>query len=191
MWVFRMKSICCTMTVDLCWNLWWRGPSATWSWPRRMCVCWASAPHCQTMKTWLPACVSILPKGSSTLTTGVVLKQKKKFLWWFLWTAVCFLFLIAYYCTAFLCSFRPVPLEQTYVGITEKKAIKRFQIMNEIVYEKIMEHAGKNQVSPVWLVLPKWYNSVTWISQASSQMCLLKYVLLPTELCKCYWPHFN
>uniref|UniRef100_A0A8B9LHH3 U5 small nuclear ribonucleoprotein 200 kDa helicase n=1 Tax=Astyanax mexicanus TaxID=7994 RepID=A0A8B9LHH3_ASTMX len=37
-------------------------------------------------------------------------------------------------------SFRPVPLEQTYVGITEKKAIKRFQIMNEIVYEKIMEH---------------------------------------------------
>ncbi|XP_057244285.1 LOW QUALITY PROTEIN: U5 small nuclear ribonucleoprotein 200 kDa helicase-like, partial [Malurus melanocephalus] len=41
--------------------------------------------------------------------------------------------------------FRPVPLEQTYVGITEKKAIKRFQIMNEIVYEKIMEHAGKNQ----------------------------------------------
>ncbi|KAM4746825.1 U5 small nuclear ribonucleoprotein 200 kDa helicase [Rhinophrynus dorsalis] len=43
-------------------------------------------------------------------------------------------------------SFRPVPLEQTYVGITEKKAIKRFQIMNEIVYEKIMEHAGKNQV---------------------------------------------
>uniref|UniRef100_A0A673C994 U5 small nuclear ribonucleoprotein 200 kDa helicase n=1 Tax=Sphaeramia orbicularis TaxID=375764 RepID=A0A673C994_9TELE len=45
-------------------------------------------------------------------------------------------------------SFRPVPLEQTYVGITEKKAIKRFQIMNEIVYEKIMEHAGKNQVSP-------------------------------------------
>ncbi len=46
----------------------------------------------------------------------------------------------------FFISFRPVPLEQTYVGITEKKAIKRFQIMNEIVYEKIMEHAGKNQV---------------------------------------------
>lgn len=46
----------------------------------------------------------------------------------------------------FFFSFRPVPLEQTYVGITEKKAIKRFQIMNEIVYEKIMEHAGKNQV---------------------------------------------
>lgn len=43
-------------------------------------------------------------------------------------------------------SFRPVPLEQQYIGITEKKAVKRFQIMNEVVYEKVMEHAGKNQV---------------------------------------------
>lgn len=43
-------------------------------------------------------------------------------------------------------SFRPVPLEQTYIGITEKKAIKRFQIMNEIVYEKVVANAGKNQV---------------------------------------------
>lgn len=25
-------------------------------------------------------------------------------------------------------SFRPVPLEQSYIGITEKKAIKRFQV---------------------------------------------------------------
>jgi len=46
-------------------------------------------------------------------------------------------------------SFRPVPLEQQYVGITEKKAVKRFQVMNEIVYEKVMQHAGKNQV--FWL----------------------------------------
>ncbi|NXK27255.1 U520 helicase, partial [Arenaria interpres] len=52
-------------------------------------------------------------------------------------------------------SFRPVPLEQTYVGITEKKAIKRFQIMNEIVYEKIMEHAGKNQVRFFSFILPE------------------------------------
>lgn len=43
-------------------------------------------------------------------------------------------------------SFRPVPLEQQYIGITEKKAIKRFQLMNEIVYEKVVEQAGKNQV---------------------------------------------
>uniref|UniRef100_A0A8C4RBC9 Activating signal cointegrator 1 complex subunit 3 n=1 Tax=Eptatretus burgeri TaxID=7764 RepID=A0A8C4RBC9_EPTBU len=43
-------------------------------------------------------------------------------------------------------SFRPVPLEQQYVGVTEKKALKRFQVMNEVVYEKVVEHAGKNQV---------------------------------------------
>eukprot|EP00040_Diaphanoeca_grandis_P033251 m.203207 g.203207 ORF g.203207 m.203207 type:complete len:2196 (+) comp32849_c2_seq1:126-6713(+) len=38
-------------------------------------------------------------------------------------------------------SYRPVPLEQTYIGITEKKAIKRLQLMNELVYEKTIEHA--------------------------------------------------
>ncbi|KAL5471241.1 hypothetical protein EMCRGX_G029336, partial [Ephydatia muelleri] len=43
-------------------------------------------------------------------------------------------------------SFRPVPLDQTYIGVTEKKAMKRFQVMNDIVYEKVMEHAGKNQL---------------------------------------------
>lgn len=43
-------------------------------------------------------------------------------------------------------SYRPVPLEQQYIGITEKKAIKRYQLMNDIVYDKVMEHAGVNQV---------------------------------------------
>jgi pre-mRNA-splicing helicase BRR2 len=43
-------------------------------------------------------------------------------------------------------SYRPVPLEQQYIGITEKKALKRFQLMNEIVYEKVAEQAGRNQV---------------------------------------------
>ncbi|KAI6193789.1 hypothetical protein M3Y96_01056000 [Aphelenchoides besseyi] len=43
-------------------------------------------------------------------------------------------------------SYRPVPLEQEYIGITEKKALKRYQAMNEIVYEKVMEHAGKSQI---------------------------------------------
>lgn len=43
-------------------------------------------------------------------------------------------------------TFRPVPLEQQYIGITEKKAVKRFQIMNDLVYEKVLENAGKNQV---------------------------------------------
>jgi pre-mRNA-splicing helicase BRR2 len=58
-------------------------------------------------------------------------------------------------------SFRPVPLQQQYIGITEKKAIKRLQVcvlsdvcffltytqlMNDIVYEKVVNLAGKQQV---------------------------------------------
>ena len=43
-------------------------------------------------------------------------------------------------------SYRPVPLEQIHVGITEKKAIKRLMLMNEICYEKVMERAGKHQI---------------------------------------------
>lgn len=43
-------------------------------------------------------------------------------------------------------SYRPVALQQQYIGVTEKKAVKRFQIMSMIVYEKIMEKAGRHQV---------------------------------------------
>ena len=43
-------------------------------------------------------------------------------------------------------SYRPVPLEQQFIGITEKKGVKRHQLMNEIVFKKVMAHAGKNQV---------------------------------------------
>jgi pre-mRNA-splicing helicase BRR2 len=43
-------------------------------------------------------------------------------------------------------SFRTVPLQQQYIGVTEKKALKRFQLQNEICYEKVMQHAGRNQI---------------------------------------------
>lgn len=44
-------------------------------------------------------------------------------------------------------SYRPVPLQQQYIGIMEKKAIKRFALMNEICYEKVLEQAElDNQV---------------------------------------------
>lgn len=42
-------------------------------------------------------------------------------------------------------SYRPCPLQQMYVGITQKKAFKRHQLMNEICYDKVMQAAGKNQ----------------------------------------------
>lgn len=40
-------------------------------------------------------------------------------------------------------SYRPVPLQQQYIGVTEKKAIKRFQLMNEICYEKVRQTKGE------------------------------------------------
>ncbi|KAL7750398.1 Pre-mRNA-splicing helicase BRR2 [Sorochytrium milnesiophthora] len=43
-------------------------------------------------------------------------------------------------------SYRPCPLQQQYIGVTEKKALKRFQVMNDVTYEKVEEQAGKNQV---------------------------------------------
>lgn len=43
-------------------------------------------------------------------------------------------------------SFRPCPLQQQFIGITQKKAFKRHETTNEITYEKVMDQAGKNQV---------------------------------------------
>ncbi|CAL0310752.1 unnamed protein product [Lupinus luteus] len=43
-------------------------------------------------------------------------------------------------------SYRPVPLSQQYIGITIKKPLQRFQLMNDICYEKVMAVAGKHQV---------------------------------------------
>lgn len=43
-------------------------------------------------------------------------------------------------------SFRPCPLAQQYIGVTIKKPLQRFQLMNEICYNKVMEAAGKHQV---------------------------------------------
>ncbi|ODN91338.1 pre-mRNA-splicing helicase BRR2 [Cryptococcus wingfieldii CBS 7118] len=42
-------------------------------------------------------------------------------------------------------SYRPVGLKQQFVGVTEKKAIKRLQTVNEVCYEKVLNYAGKSQ----------------------------------------------
>jgi pre-mRNA-splicing helicase BRR2 len=42
-------------------------------------------------------------------------------------------------------SYRPVGLQQQFIGVTEKKAIKRYQVMNEVCYEKVLDQAGKHQ----------------------------------------------
>ncbi|KAH9911636.1 Sec63 Brl domain-containing protein [Fomitopsis serialis] len=42
-------------------------------------------------------------------------------------------------------SYRPCVLQQQFIGVTEKKAIKHYQVMNEVCYEKVLDQAGKNQ----------------------------------------------
>jgi len=41
-------------------------------------------------------------------------------------------------------SYRPCPLRQEYIGITEKKAIKALKAQNQVCYEKVLEHVGEN-----------------------------------------------
>ncbi|KAH0831091.1 putative pre-mRNA-splicing factor [Lanmaoa asiatica] len=42
-------------------------------------------------------------------------------------------------------SYHPCGLQQQFISVTEKKAIKRFQVTNEVCYEKLLDQAGKNQ----------------------------------------------
>merc|ERR1719412_370414 len=67
-------------------------------------------------------------------------------------------------------SYRPVPLEQQFIGITEKKAVKRHQLMNEVVFKKVMNHAGKNQV----LVFVHSRKETGKTARALRDMCLDK-----------------
>lgn len=39
-------------------------------------------------------------------------------------------------------SYRPCPLAQQYIGITVKKPLQRFQLMNEICYNKVCDRRG-------------------------------------------------
>ncbi|RVX72368.1 hypothetical protein B0A52_03556 [Exophiala mesophila] len=42
-------------------------------------------------------------------------------------------------------SYRPCPLRQEFIGITDKKAIKMLKTMNDVCYAKVIEHVGTNQ----------------------------------------------
>nr|5M59_A Chain A, Pre-mRNA splicing helicase-like protein [Thermochaetoides thermophila]5M59_C Chain C, Pre-mRNA splicing helicase-like protein [Thermochaetoides thermophila]5M59_E Chain E, Pre-mRNA splicing helicase-like protein [Thermochaetoides thermophila]5M59_G Chain G, Pre-mRNA splicing helicase-like protein [Thermochaetoides thermophila] len=42
-------------------------------------------------------------------------------------------------------SYRPCPLRQEFIGVTDKKAIKQLKTMNDITYQKVLEHVGQNR----------------------------------------------
>jgi len=41
-------------------------------------------------------------------------------------------------------SFRPCPLKQEFIGVTDKKPIKQIKTMNDICYAKVLEQVGQN-----------------------------------------------
>ncbi|KAH8885175.1 Sec63-domain-containing protein [Thozetella sp. PMI_491] len=42
-------------------------------------------------------------------------------------------------------TFRPCPLRQEFIGVTDKKPIKQLKTMNDITYHKVIEHVGTNR----------------------------------------------
>ncbi|KAI2629761.1 Sec63-domain-containing protein [Hypoxylon sp. NC1633] len=42
-------------------------------------------------------------------------------------------------------SYRPCPLRQEFIGISEKKAIRQLKTMNDITYNKVIEHVGTHR----------------------------------------------
>ena len=42
-------------------------------------------------------------------------------------------------------SYRPCPLRQEFIGVTEKKAIKQLKTMNDVCYTKVLEQVGTNK----------------------------------------------
>jgi pre-mRNA-splicing helicase BRR2 len=43
-------------------------------------------------------------------------------------------------------SYRPIPLDQLFVGVTEKKGVRKMLMINEILYEKVMERVTHQQM---------------------------------------------
>ncbi|KAF5329218.1 hypothetical protein D9758_018192 [Tetrapyrgos nigripes] len=41
-------------------------------------------------------------------------------------------------------TYHPCSLQQQFISIMEKKAIKRYQVMNEVCYEKVLDQAARN-----------------------------------------------
>ena len=42
-------------------------------------------------------------------------------------------------------SYRPCPLRQEFIGVSDKKAIKQLKTMNDITYQKVLEHVGQHR----------------------------------------------
>lgn len=62
-------------------------------------------------------------------------------------------------------SYRPCPLEQQFIGIKEKKAIKKLNAMNEACYDKVVDCTEKNHQLIIFVHSRKdTYKTAKWIS---------------------------
>ncbi|XP_024368754.1 DExH-box ATP-dependent RNA helicase DExH14 isoform X1 [Physcomitrium patens] len=74
-------------------------------------------------------------------------------------------------------SYRPVPLSQQYIGITEQNFVLRNQLMNEVCYTKVMEAIKRGQQAMVFVHsrkdTVKSARSLVEIAQRNNQLSLL------------------
>eukprot|EP00924_Labyrinthula_sp_SR-Ha-C_P002989 augustus_masked-scaffold_58-processed-gene-0.6-mRNA-1 protein AED:0.04 eAED:0.07 QI:0/-1/0/1/-1/1/1/0/2254 len=50
-------------------------------------------------------------------------------------------------------SFRPVPLNQVFIGITQRKALKQLQVLNKVCFEKVKENLTKENLKKNQLIV--------------------------------------
>lgn len=61
-------------------------------------------------------------------------------------------------------TYRPCPLAQQFIGINEKRALKRYQAMNEVCYDKILENVSKGHQVIVFVHSRKeTFKTAKWI----------------------------
>ena len=79
-------------------------------------------------------------------------------------------------------SFRPCPLHQHFVGITSRRALKRFQLQNELTYEKVkLQIASGNQVIVFVHSRKETFNTCRFIIEKSMDDEITDQLLQPTS----------
>ncbi|KNE92918.1 hypothetical protein PSTG_13707 [Puccinia striiformis f. sp. tritici PST-78] len=79
---------------------------------------------------------------------------------------------------------RPCPLKLEFIGITEKKAIKRLQLTNEICYDKAMKQLDNKQQI---IIFVHFRSDTTKLLRISKKLVLSEMKLENT--CREDWPH--
>ncbi|KZZ89423.1 Sec63 domain protein [Moelleriella libera RCEF 2490] len=76
-------------------------------------------------------------------------------------------------------TYRPCPLRQEFIGVTDRKAIKQLRTMNDVTYAKVQEHVGKNRNQMIIFVHSRKETSKTarWIIDKALELDTINQVL--------------